>query len=104
LIINKDTKSEIQKKKNLCRKLVNNASFVQAHAYLLWKEAYHVDDIKIKEKQASTQAHLRNLFEVHKEHQNKQLVQTINIFRKLLENAKMRQSHQQKDYKNQKGL
>ena len=69
---------------------MNNASFVQAHAYLLWKEAYHVDDIKIKDKQNSTQGYLRNLFEVHKEHQNKQLVQTIRAFRKILDNAKLK--------------
>jgi len=37
LIINKDTKAEVQKKKSLCRKLVSNASFVQAHAYMVWK-------------------------------------------------------------------
>lgn len=34
-----DSKEELQKKKNLCRKLVMNSQFVQHHAFMIWKEA-----------------------------------------------------------------
>lgn len=84
MVINKSTSAEIQKKKGLCRKLINNSLFVQHHAYMLWKEAYHIDDIKIKVKQNNTQSHLRNLFEIFREHQNKKTIQAIDVFRRVL--------------------
>ena len=33
----KDASSEMQKKKSLCRRLINNSLFVQHHAYMIWK-------------------------------------------------------------------
>lgn len=60
----KDAGPEIQKKKNLCRKLLNNSLFVQHHAYMIWKEAYHVDDINTKTRQNYYTIHLKNLINV----------------------------------------
>jgi len=36
-LLQRDTYAEMQKKKGLCRKLLNNSLFVQHHAYLIWK-------------------------------------------------------------------
>jgi len=36
-ILFKDAAEEVAKKKNLCRKLLNNSLFAQHHAYLIWK-------------------------------------------------------------------
>jgi hypothetical protein len=36
-IVFKDAKQEVTKKKNLCRKLINNSQFVQQHAYMIWR-------------------------------------------------------------------
>jgi hypothetical protein len=104
LVVNSDTKTEIQKKQNLCRKMISNSLFVQHHAYLLWKEAYHIDDIKIKEKQGNTQAHLRNLFDIFRDNQRKQTVQVINGFRKIQDRQRQRQMIRDKDFQNQRGL
>lgn len=84
--------------------MINNSNFVQHHAYLLWKEAYYLDDIKIKAKQNNTQSHLRNLFEIFREHNNKKTIQAIDVFRRLLESENIVQSNYYKDYMNQKCL
>jgi hypothetical protein len=84
-IATKDSGAEVQKKKNLCRKLLNNSLFVQHHAYMIWKEAYHVDDINTKARQHHYTNHLKNLIGVFNTHENKRTVQIIGVFRKLLE-------------------
>lgn len=80
----KDASSEMQKKKNLCRRLINNSLFVQHHAYMIWKEAYHVDDINNKKRQNFYTIHLKNLIGVFKNHQSKKIINAISVFRKLL--------------------
>lgn len=47
-IMFKNSAEEVSKKKNLCRRLINNASFVQHHAYFIWKQALQNDNIKIE--------------------------------------------------------
>ncbi len=83
-LVIKDAGSEVQKKKGLCRKLLNNSLFVQHHAYMIWKEAYHIDDINTKKRQSHYTNHLKNLISVFNNNENKKVIQVIGIFRKLL--------------------
>jgi hypothetical protein len=100
----RDAPSEIQKKKALCRKLMNNSLFVQHHAYMIWKEAYHLDGINISKKQNITQNHLNNLINIFKMNESKKVVQAIGVFRRILELRHFEEFNYYKDYKNQKCL
>jgi hypothetical protein len=48
LLLLKNSGEELSKKRSLCRKLINNSSFIQHHAYFIWKETLQSDNIKIE--------------------------------------------------------
>lgn len=83
---------------------MNNSLFVQHHAYMIWKEAYHLDGINISKKQNITQNHLNNLINIFKTNESKKVVQAIGIFRRILELRHFEEYNYYKDYKNQKCL
>ena len=83
---------------------MNNSLFSQHHAYMIWKEAYHVDGINISKKENITQGHLKNLINIFNNNQNKSIVQTIGAFRRVLELRHFEEYNFYKDYKNQKCL
>ncbi len=78
----KNCSEEVRIKKNLCRRLLNNASFVQHHAYLIWKEALQSDNVKIEKTEARVRSNLQNLISVNEKFENRRLVQIIALFKK----------------------
>ena len=103
-LVIKDASSEVQKKKNLCRKLINNSLFVQHHAYMIWKEAYHVDDINIKKKQTYITDNIKSLANIFNSYQNKKVIQAIGVFRRVLEMRNFEEYDYYKSYKNKQGV
>lgn len=69
---------------------------------MIWKEAYHVDDINTKKRQNHYTVHLKNLASVFQTHENKRIVQIVGVFRKLLELRNFEEYDYYKNYKNRK--
>ena len=65
----KDSGKEIAKKKNLCRKLINNSNYVQHHAYFIWKEALQSDNVKIERQEGYVRVNLMNLINLQRKDQ-----------------------------------
>ena len=103
-VMTKETGPEMQKKRGLCRRLINNSMFVQGHAYMRWKEALHLDELSIEKKQHSTQNHLKQLVGIYNSNRAKQTVEVISIFRNLLELRHLQQFDDIKNYHHQRAV
>jgi hypothetical protein len=79
-----NSKEEVQKKKNLCRKLVMNSQFVQHHAFMIWKEAQREDDLKIIKKESKVKDALSGFINVFSSHEKKNAISGFAPFRNFL--------------------
>ena len=61
-----------------------NSQFVQGHAFMIWRQAVKKDDIVNIKKQSQVKDILRNLINIHNDHEKKSAVGSFGILKNLL--------------------